>query len=31
MDVYGIVATRLDVILDPNNLDAPATTEQATS
>ena len=31
MDVYGIVATRLDVTLDPDNLDAPATTEQATS
>jgi hypothetical protein len=31
MDVYGIVATRLDVTLDPDNLDAPATTERATS
>ncbi|GLZ01898.1 hypothetical protein [Actinoplanes sp. NBRC 103695] len=31
MDVYGIVATRLDVTLDPDNLDAPATIEQATS
>ena len=31
MDVFGIVATRLDVALDPDNLDTPATIEQATS
>ncbi len=30
MDVYGIVATRLGVTLDPADLDAPADTEQAT-
>jgi hypothetical protein len=28
MDVYGIVATRLGVTLDPADLDAPADTEQ---
>ncbi len=30
MDVYGIVATRLGVTLDPADLDAPADTEQVT-
>lgn len=30
MDVYGIVATRLGVTLDPADLDAPADTEPVT-